>query len=290
MTIAQRQQKAEQLLRAAGILPVVTVHTLDEARKVSAALLKGGLPVIELTLRTPVAMEALAMLKKELPDIVIGAGTVLTIEQMEQSIAAGADFLVTPGTPAEMAEALAKAPIPVVPGAATPTELLSLMARGFRVCKLFPASAVGGLAMLKGLAGPLSDLKIARPAASPKTTRPTICHNRTSCASEAHGWCRRTGSKLGNGTRSPQARPRPQPSSARSAAPNRSRDARRSDVSRESMAQERSVATDVAPTRAAYSVRLESMLTLAGKDRMRNSPSFHGTGLPFTMALPGAAA
>ena len=160
MTIAQHQAKAEQLLRAVGILPVVTVHTLDEARKVSAALLKGGLPAIELTLRTPVAMEALAMLKKELPDIVIGAGTVLTVEQMEQSIAAGADFLVTPGTPPELADALAKAPIPVVPGGATPTEFLSLMARGFRVCKLFPASAVGGLAMLKGLAGPLADLKI----------------------------------------------------------------------------------------------------------------------------------
>lgn len=160
MTIEQRQQKAELLLRAAGILPVVTVHTLDEARSVSSALLEGGLPAIELTLRTPVAMEALAMLKRELPDIVIGAGTVLTTEQVQQSINAGADFLVTPGTPPAMAEALAAAPIPVVPGAATPTELLSLMAHGFRVCKLFPATAVGGLAMLKGLAGPLSELKI----------------------------------------------------------------------------------------------------------------------------------
>lgn len=160
MSIEARQQKAEQLLRAAGILPVVTVHSLDEARRVSEALLAGGLPAIELTLRTPVAMEALAMLKRELPDIVIGAGTVLTVEQMQRSIDAGADFLVTPGTTAEMADALAAAPVPVVPGAATPTELLSLMARGFRVCKLFPASAVGGLAMLKGLAGPLSELKL----------------------------------------------------------------------------------------------------------------------------------
>lgn len=160
MSIEARQQKAEQLLRAAGILPVVTVHTLDEARRVSEALLAGGLPAIELTLRTPVAMEALAMLKRELPDIVIGAGTVLSVEQMQRSIDAGADFLVTPGTTAEMADALAAAPVPVVPGAATPTELLSLMARGFRVCKLFPASAVGGLAMIKGLAGPLSELKL----------------------------------------------------------------------------------------------------------------------------------
>jgi len=160
MTIAEHQNTAEQLLRAAGILPVVTVHSLDEARRVSAALLEGGLPAIELTLRTPVAMDALAMLKRELPDIKIGAGTVLTDTQLQQAIDAGADFIVTPGTPPALADALARAPLPVVPGAATPTELLSLMARGFRVCKLFPATAVGGLAMLKGLAGPLADLKL----------------------------------------------------------------------------------------------------------------------------------
>ncbi|MGG2100284.1 bifunctional 4-hydroxy-2-oxoglutarate aldolase/2-dehydro-3-deoxy-phosphogluconate aldolase [Stenotrophomonas sp. NRRL B-14846] len=160
MGIEQHQVKAAELLHAAGILPVVTIHTLDQARAVSAALLEGGLPAIELTLRTPVAMEALAMLKRELPDVVVGAGTVLTIEQMQQSIDAGADFLVTPGTPPALADALAAAPLPVVPGAATPTELLSLYARGFRVCKLFPATAVGGLAMIKGLAGPVADLKL----------------------------------------------------------------------------------------------------------------------------------
>ena len=160
MTIAQHQDRAEHLLTAAGILPVVTVHTLDQARAVSAALLEGGLPAIELTLRTPVAMDALSMLKRELPDVVVGAGTVLTVEQMRQAIDVGADFLVTPGTPAHMAEALAKAPLPVVPGAASPTELLALLARGFRVCKLFPATAVGGLAMIKGVAGPIPELKL----------------------------------------------------------------------------------------------------------------------------------
>ncbi|UKE68247.1 bifunctional 4-hydroxy-2-oxoglutarate aldolase/2-dehydro-3-deoxy-phosphogluconate aldolase [Xanthomonas cerealis pv. cerealis] len=160
MTIAEYQNTAEQLLRAAGILPVVTVHSLDEARRVSAALLEGGLPAIELTLRTPVAMDALAMLKRELPHIKIGAGTVLTETQLQQAIDAGADFIVTPGTPPALADALVRAPLPVVPGAATPTELLALMGRGFRVCKLFPATAVGGLAMLKGLAGPLADLKL----------------------------------------------------------------------------------------------------------------------------------
>jgi len=88
----------------------------------------------------------------------VGVGTVLTSEQMRQAIDAGADFLVTPGTPPALAEALEQAQVPVVPGGATPTEFLALMARGFHACKLFPASAVGGLAMIKGLAGPLAGL------------------------------------------------------------------------------------------------------------------------------------
>ncbi len=160
MSINTHQERAAAMLHAAGILPVVTVHTLEQARAVSAALLEGGLPAIELTLRTPVAMDALAMLKRELPDVVVGAGTVLTVAQMQQAIDAGADFLVTPGTPSHLADALEQAPLPVVPGAASPTELLALYARGFRVCKLFPATAVGGLAMIKGVAAPIPDLKL----------------------------------------------------------------------------------------------------------------------------------
>lgn len=160
MTIETRQQHAETLLRDAGILPVITADSVDQGRRIAEALLEGGLKSLELTLRTPAALATLAALKKELPGIVIGAGTVLDETHIRQSIDAGADFLVTPGTPPALADALASAPIPVVPGGATPTEFLALMARGFRVCKLFPATAVGGLAMLKGLAGPLAGLKL----------------------------------------------------------------------------------------------------------------------------------
>lgn len=160
MTIETHQQKAESLLRDAGILPVITVDSVDHGRRIAEALLEGGLNSLELTLRTPAALDTLATLKKELPGIVIGAGTVLNEEHIRRSIDAGADFLVTPGTPPTLAEALARADIPVVPGGATPTEFLALMAHGFRVCKLFPASAVGGLAMLKGLAGPIAGLKL----------------------------------------------------------------------------------------------------------------------------------
>ena len=160
MTIEILQSRAEQLLRDAGILPVITVDSVDQGRRIAGALLDGGLTALELTLRTPAALDTLSALKKDLPDIVIGAGTVLDETHIRQSIDAGADFLVTPGTPPALAQALARAPIPVVPGGATPTEFMALLAQGFRCCKLFPASAVGGLSMLKGLAGPLGGLKL----------------------------------------------------------------------------------------------------------------------------------
>lgn len=160
MTLESLQTRAEQILVSAGILPVITVDSVEQGQRIADALLEGGLTALELTLRTPAALATLEALKKALPDIVIGAGTVLDEAQIRQSVDAGADFLVTPGTPPALAEALARAPIPAVPGGATPTEFMSLVARGFRCCKLFPASAVGGLAMLKGLAGPLGQLKL----------------------------------------------------------------------------------------------------------------------------------
>ena len=157
-TLAGRQQTALRQLRAAGILPIVTVDSLDQARAVAEALQRGGLHSIELTLRTPVALAATAMLKKEFPELVVGAGTVLTPDQIKAAEQAGADFLVTPGASASMIAALASSSLPVVCGAATPSELLTLMEHGFQVAKLFPAAAVGGLAMLKALHGPLADL------------------------------------------------------------------------------------------------------------------------------------
>ena len=160
MTIETLQTRAEQTLRAAGVMPVLTVDSVDQGLRMVDALAEGGLTTLELTLRTPAAIPALTAIKKARPDVLIGAGTILSVEQAQASLDVGADFLVTPGTPPALAEALAKMPIPAVPGAATPTEFVALMALGFRVCKLFPATAVGGLAMLKGLAGPLSDLKI----------------------------------------------------------------------------------------------------------------------------------
>jgi 2-dehydro-3-deoxyphosphogluconate aldolase / (4S)-4-hydroxy-2-oxoglutarate aldolase len=156
--LAGRQQTALRMLRDAGILPIVTVDSIEQARAVAEALQRGGLLSIELTLRTPVALAAMAALKREFPGMVVGAGTVLTPEQISAAEQAGADFLVTPGASPSMVAALAACALPVVPGAATPSELLTLAEHGFQVAKLFPAAAVGGITMLKALHGPLPDL------------------------------------------------------------------------------------------------------------------------------------
>jgi 2-dehydro-3-deoxyphosphogluconate aldolase/(4S)-4-hydroxy-2-oxoglutarate aldolase len=152
------QDAAIALLRAARILPVVTVSSADEGVAVARALVDGGLSAIELTLRTPAAVDAIGAVKRSVPGIAVGAGTVLTAAQIDAVRTAGADFLVTPGTPAHLAQALAECGLPAVPGAATPTELLALAALGFRVCKLFPATAIGGLALVRALQGPLAGM------------------------------------------------------------------------------------------------------------------------------------
>lgn len=149
------QDAAIALLREARILPVVTVISAEQAVAIAHALVEGGLVAIELTLRTPAALDAIAAVKQAVPGIAVGAGTVLSAAQIAAVRDAGADFLVTPGTPPALAQALVESGLPSIPGAATATELLALSALGFRVCKLFPASAIGGLALIRALRGPL---------------------------------------------------------------------------------------------------------------------------------------
>jgi 2-dehydro-3-deoxyphosphogluconate aldolase/(4S)-4-hydroxy-2-oxoglutarate aldolase len=160
MTMQQtsRQQATRALLGAAGILPVVTVEDIAQTIAIAGALARGGLTAIEVTLRSPVAMQALGVLKREVPGLAIGAGTVRTVRQAHEVLEQGVDFIVTPGTPPALAAELAGLPLPVVPGAATPTEMMALLDLGFDALKLFPASVVGGLSMIKALAGPLPEL------------------------------------------------------------------------------------------------------------------------------------
>jgi len=157
--VAERQPRTVEMLRSFGILPILTVASVAQAQAQAEALLRGGLHGIEVTLRTPSALDAITELKRSLPELKVGAGTVLVPDQLRAAEDAGADFIVTPGTTESLREALAASVLPVVPGAATPSEVMMLARYGFRVAKLFPASAVGGLSMLKALQGPLAEFQ-----------------------------------------------------------------------------------------------------------------------------------
>jgi 2-dehydro-3-deoxyphosphogluconate aldolase / (4S)-4-hydroxy-2-oxoglutarate aldolase len=147
------------LLTRAPVIPVLTIDRVADAAPLARALLAGGLPVIEVTLRTPVALGAVAAIVAEVPQAVVGIGTVTDIPEMRLALSAGAKFLVTPGTPPELAAALARAPVPALPGCATVSEALALAGLGFTVLKFFPAEAAGGVAFLKAIAAPLPNVR-----------------------------------------------------------------------------------------------------------------------------------
>ena len=152
----------QTLLGYARLAPFVPVVTIDDPRKsipLARALFEGGLRVIEVTLRTPHALDAIAAIVKAVPEAVVAAGTVTAPSQIGEVIDAGAKFIVTPGTPRRLAEALAEAPIPAMPGCATPSEAMTLLDLGFEVVKFFPAGPSGGPAWLKAIAGPLPQLR-----------------------------------------------------------------------------------------------------------------------------------
>lgn len=157
---AHTQQRAEQLLRDAGVLCVLTVDSVAQALSCARALADGGLTAIELTLRTPVAIDAISAIRHDVPGMAIGAGTVLEPAQVAAVEAAGGEFLVSPGVSPGLLDALVASSLPSVPGAATPSELMALHARGFRVAKWFPAAMLGGVPTLKALQGPLPQMKL----------------------------------------------------------------------------------------------------------------------------------
>jgi 2-dehydro-3-deoxyphosphogluconate aldolase/(4S)-4-hydroxy-2-oxoglutarate aldolase len=153
--------KTETIRAYARLAPVIPVVTIEDARRsidLAQALVEAGLPVVEITLRTPAALDAIAAIAKAVPDAVVAAGTVVHPRQIAEVVDAGAKLIVTPGTPLQLAEALADAPIPVMPGCATASEAMTLAAMGFKALKFFPAAASGGLAWLKAIGGPLPDL------------------------------------------------------------------------------------------------------------------------------------
>lgn len=156
------QTKSDLIARYAALAPVIPVVTIDdvaEAVPLARALVEAGLPVVEVTLRTPAALAAMEAIAREVPNAVVAAGTVVRAEQIGEVAAAGAKFIVTPGTSRAMAERLAEAKIPAMPACATVSEALDLAAFGFTVLKFFPASASGGVAWLKAVSAPIPHIR-----------------------------------------------------------------------------------------------------------------------------------
>jgi len=144
---------------APPVIPVLTIEDADDAVPLARALAAGGLTTVEVTLRTPAALEAIGAIAAEVPEAVVGAGTIVQSQQIGAALEAGAQFLVSPGSTSALLDALQEAEVPFLPGAATPSEILGLLERGITVAKLFPAYAVGGIRLLSALAGPFPEFR-----------------------------------------------------------------------------------------------------------------------------------
>ena len=142
-----------------GVVPVVKIERSEDAVELGRALLAGGLPCAEITFRTAAAVEAIRQISSSLPEIVLGAGTVLSVDQADRAVSAGAQFIVSPGFNQKVVDWCLGNQIPVTPGVATPTEIDMALDKGLDILKFFPAEALGGLATLKAIAAPYVGVK-----------------------------------------------------------------------------------------------------------------------------------
>ncbi len=142
-----------------AVVPVVVLNNADDAVPLADALIKGGLPCAEVTFRTDAAEESIRRICESFPDMLVGAGTVLTTEQVERAHKAGAKFIVSPGFDPEIIDCCISIGLPVLPGCITPSEIAQAVKRGLKVVKFFPAEQSGGVAMIKAMAAPYSMVK-----------------------------------------------------------------------------------------------------------------------------------
>lgn len=141
------------------VIPVITIHRADDAVPLASALVAGGVRVLEITLRSEVALDAMARIARDVPDAIVGAGTITRGEHVHQCLDAGARFGVSPGLTHELAGHCQQAGLPLLPGVSTASEIMMASAAGYRFLKLFPAVAVGGLSLLRALHGPFESVR-----------------------------------------------------------------------------------------------------------------------------------
>ena len=142
-----------------GVVPVVVLEDAKDAVPLATALVEGGLPCAEVTFRTEAAEESIRLMTEQFPEMLVGAGTVLTVEQVDAAVRTGAKFIVSPGFDAEIVDYCLKNEIPVFPGCISPSEVAQAVKRGLKVVKFFPAEPAGGISMIKAMAAPYTGLK-----------------------------------------------------------------------------------------------------------------------------------
>lgn len=158
MTPAEQSARAAEICRLAPVVPVMVIEDAGSAAALARALVAGGLPALEVTLRTPAALDAIRAMA-EVPGGVVGAGTLLTPADVKAAKAAGAAFGVSPGATDRLLDACAEEGLPLLPGAATATEVMALLEKGYTVQKFFPAEASGGAPALKAISGPIPQVR-----------------------------------------------------------------------------------------------------------------------------------
>jgi 2-dehydro-3-deoxyphosphogluconate aldolase / (4S)-4-hydroxy-2-oxoglutarate aldolase len=149
----------DEIMQASPVIPVLTIHDAATAALLAGALLRGGIRVLEVTLRTPDALPAIRAIRKEVPGAIVGAGTVLNEKDLQESRDAGSMFIVSPGATPALFAAATKSGIPFLPGVATASDIMSALAHGYDCCKFFPAENIGGIAALRSLSAPFSQVR-----------------------------------------------------------------------------------------------------------------------------------
>jgi 2-dehydro-3-deoxyphosphogluconate aldolase/(4S)-4-hydroxy-2-oxoglutarate aldolase len=159
MSNPKARARLTELFALAPVIPVITIEDAAQAAPLARALVAGGLPVIEITLRTDAAVEAARAIIAEVPDAVVGIGTVLTPADLERAARLGAAFAISPGMSSELLDAAAAGDLPFAPGIQTPSDVIACVTRGYDLVKFFPAVPAGGLAALNALSGPFPSVR-----------------------------------------------------------------------------------------------------------------------------------
>jgi len=157
--IASKQERLASLFKSGRVVPVLTINRVEDAVPLARALVSGGVRVLEVTLRTPVAVDAAKAIIADVPDAIVGIGTILSADDLAGTEELGAKFGISPGATPELLKAAAASSLPFAPGIATASELMQALAHGFDVMKFFPAEQAGGIKALRALAGPFPQVQ-----------------------------------------------------------------------------------------------------------------------------------